>query len=327
MSNGFDYSKLTGMKLLFAKLADKDRNGFLDKTEDYDEISVFNKMNDSYEEGLGDKKSEISIFKDNEEVYFQNFIDRKPEVKDIKNSREYLKEEQLKLISLKVQQEAMKKQINLSKADLDYWADKIFSISDEYNIQPTLLVAVIAKETNGSFRRNLNSSTGSGPMQVTTITIQDFFPNAKGSWNSVYKNLDNDLLNSILYKKDENGDFIKDEQGNFVLNKLSPKALRDECSKNDKLGIEVGLLCLKMKYAKAVAEIKFGRANYKTVPQTIDKLKSGEIQLTELENQRAIEIALKNYNSVFDSYATEVIDTLKTSGFDFKDVKLIEPIK
>ena len=99
MSNGFDYSKLTGMKLLFAKLADKDCNGFLDKTEDYDEISVFNKMNASYEEGLGDKKSEISIFKnDNKEIHYPNFIDRKPEVKDIKNSREYLKEEHYKIM-------------------------------------------------------------------------------------------------------------------------------------------------------------------------------------------------------------------------------------
>ena len=326
MSKGFDYSKLTGMKLLFAKLADKDGSGFLEKTESYDEVSVFNKMCESFEKGVKDKFKEASIWA-NDEVkdYKPKILDLKPEVTDIKLSRDYLKEEKLNLISLKIQQEAKKKNAKLSSDDIKYWADRILSVSEKYKLQPNLLTAVIAKETNGTFKRNINSPTGAGPMQVNKSTIQDFFPNAKGNWKKVKKKMDENLLNDILYKKDENGEFEKDSQGNFILAYSSPDDLRRACTKDDELGIKVGLICLKMKYAKAVAEIKYGKANYKNVPVTIDKLKSGEIKLTDVENQRAIEVALKNYNSVFKSYASEVIDTLRTSGFDFSSMDLIKP--
>ena len=73
-----------------------------------------------------------------------------------------------------------------------------------------------------------------------------------------------------------------------------------------------------MKYVEAVSKLK----NI-SIKESIEKLKNKSIKLSEQENKTAIKIALANYNSVFQSYAPNVLDSLKKHGFNFKKCNLI----
>ena len=146
----------------------------------------------------------------------------------------------------------------------------------------------------------------------------------ENGWYNIYKNMNEELLNDILYKKDKNGNFIKDRKGDYILKYPTAKALRDACAKDDELGIQVGLLCFEMKYVKAVAQKKYGKATYANIPKVIDGIQAGEITLSENENKNAIKTALKNYNSVFQSYAATIVDSLEQHGLEFKDLYFIK---
>ena len=221
-----------------------------------------------------------------------------------------------------IKNEGLKRKKELNENDIKYWAEKIDSVAKKFNIPEALLVSIIGQETN--FTKNINSSTGAGPMQVTTITISDFFPSPKNGWNEIYKEMDEELLNDILYKKDNNGNFVKNNKGEYILKYSTPKELREACSKDDELGIKVGLLCFEMKYVKAVGQKKFGKATSANIPKIINGIKDGTIQLSETENKNCIKTALKNYNSVFKTYANTLVDSLAMHGFKFEDLYFIK---
>lgn len=232
----------------------------------------------------------------------------------IKNYQPYIQEEP---IPKKCSNEEVKKQVKMAMADIkgakfsdediDHWTDVIAKISQKANIPSVVVTAIVAKECQ--FKRNVKSQKGSGPMQVTSTTTQDMYSNVNGGRLDLYRKIDSELINDILYKKDEEGNLIQDANGRFVNNFKGFKELRDECSKDDELGVKVGIMCLKMKYVDAVRKIKKLSPN-----AAINGLKDGSIQLTKKEQLQAITTALKNYNSVLGNYAPQVVDSILNIG-------------
>ena len=208
-----------------------------------------------------------------------------------------------------VRKEAQNKKIKLSNKDLKYWSTHIDNIAKRYNVPAALMVAIVSRETG--FTKHVNSSNGAGPMGVTTIAVKDFFPSKDNGWTKIYQNMDGKLLNDILNTRTKDGRKI-----------TSPQQLRAECAKNDKLGMQVGLLAFEMNYCKAVAKKIYGKADYNTIPKAIQKIKSG-YRLNAKENERCITTALKNYNSVFATYAPAVVDSLKVHGLNFAGLTFI----
>ncbi len=208
-----------------------------------------------------------------------------------------------------VRKEAQNKKIKLSNEDLKYWSTHIDNIAKRYNVPAALMVAIVSRETG--FKKHVDSSNGAGPMGVTTIAVKDFFPSKDNGWTKIYQNMDGKLLNDILNTRTEDGKKI-----------TSPQQLRAECAKNDKLGMQVGLLSFEMNYCKAVAQKLYRKANYNTIPKAIEKIKSG-YRLNAKENERCIATALKNYNSVFATYAPAVVDSLKVHGLNFAGLTFI----
>lgn len=208
-----------------------------------------------------------------------------------------------------VRKEAQNKKIKLSNEDLKYWSTHIDNIAKRYNVPAALMVAIVSRETG--FTKHVNSSNGAGPMGVTTIAVKDFFPSKDNGWTKIYQNMDGKLLNDILNTRTKDGRKI-----------TSPQQLRAECAKNDKLGMQVGLLAFEMNYCKAVAKKIYGKADYNTIPKAIQKIKSG-YRLNAKENERCITTALKNYNSVFATYAPAVVDSLKVHGLNFAGLTFI----
>ena len=323
MTDSIDYSSWKGMKAIIARLADANQDGKLEKTDKFDEISIFNQKYAKAMEFENDLKEKFTIAEQDAiksyepKILDKFYIQQKTEEKETDAPQN---PEVTKMIT----NEARKRGVDINNIDIDYWTEKISDAAEKYNIPEVLLIAIIGQETNGKFTKNINSSTGAGPMQITGITVKDFFPSKGNGWTNIYKNMNEKLLNDILYKKDKNGNFIKDRKGDYVLKYPTPKALRDACTKDDELGIKVGLLCFEMKYVKAVAQKKYGKATYANIPKVIEGIKSGEITLNENENKNVIKTALKNYNSVFNSYAATVIDSLATHGLNFKDLYFIK---
>ena len=328
MSDKIYINKLPLIQQLIANLCDKDNNGVLEKNISCDEISLFEQTNKQYKTGLLDKNfsifsSQFTAVQDAIPNTRSNIIPEIPNNAKILNKKSD-KTEEITKISEMIIQESEKRRVKLKPEDIEYWAKKAAVIAKDYNIPPALLISIIGQETNGKFDKNINSKNGAGPMQITKITVNDFFPGAKGNWHDVYKSMNNKLLNDILYKKDKDGNFIKDSKGNYILKYNSPQELRNACAKDDSLGIQVGLLCFEMKYVKAVAQKKFGRATYANVPKIIKGIKNGTITLNEVQNKSAITLALKNYNSVFKSYAYTVVDSLEMHGVKFNDLYFIK---
>ena len=318
MSDYINYTSWKGLKALIAQLCDKDKNGKLEKAEKYDEVSIFNNKYAKMLEIEREIKEEFSVAKQDA---IENF-----KQKMFEPVKKYTKPAPAKRIMSSadmISEEAQKHGVKADNVDIEYWAEKIDSAAQKYNVPKELLVGIIGQETNGKFSKNINASTGAGPMQITKITIQDFFPKEKGSWNSVYKKMNEELLNDILYQKDDSGNFVKDANGNLKLRFSSSKALRDACAQDDELGIKVGIICFEMKYVKAVAKEIYGKATYTNIPKVIEELKNGSITLSAKQNEKIVEEALKNYNSVFKSYAPAVVDSLKRSGMDFNELDLI----
>ena len=260
-------------------------------------------------------KAEMPKFQEYFMVLINSLKNNKIE-NNIKNSNNTFKTDDM------VKNEALKRKKELNENDIKYWSKKIDSVAKKFNIPEALLVSIIGQETN--FTKNINSSNGAGPMQVTLISVKDFFPTPKNDWNDIYKEMDEELLNDILYKKDNNGNFVKNNKGEYILQYSTPKELREACSTDDELGIKVGLLCFEMKYVKAVAEKKFGKATFANIPKIIKGIKDGSIKLSAAENKECIKTALKNYNSVFKTYANTLVDSLAMHGFKFEDLYFIK---
>ena len=320
MSDGIRLSCFTGRAIELARKVDSegDNNGNLSESE----ISLFL---------VECENAKIEVKKEPwYSLLSKFFIDKMKTVEPQDATRVALPEvpelrQELVLPSVNsmILEEAKKRGVDKQSIDIAYWVEKIENVSEKYDVPPALLVSIIGQETNGKFDKNINSSNGAGPMQITTISIKDFFPEAKGNWYEIYKSMNADLLNDILYKKDEEGNFIKDAKGNNILKYASPQELRKACAENDELGMQVGLICFEMKYVKAVAKKEYGRATYANIPKVIKGLKEGFIILDENEQKDVVRSALKNYNSVYNSYPKAVIDSLSHYNFNYEDLSLI----
>ena len=226
------------------------------------------------------------------------------------------------------------------KIDYEYWVDKIYNVSKQYKVQPTLIVAIMAQESNGCFTKAVDAAAGHGPMGITTIAVKDFFTEEAG-WYPIYEALDEELLTDILYKKN-NGKIVKGADGKPVLNYPSAKDLRDACAKDEEFGIKVGLLCYEMNYAKEVARKIFNMSSKanpsaQQVSSAINLIKSGTLNLTRTENQRLMANAARNYNGnkntyksgkykgrvVKDVYQEQVLDSLKFNNYRFEQDYII----
>ena len=242
---------------------------------------------------------------------------------------------QIREITDLIKQELAKKGINESKVDIPYWAERIARVSSKFSIPKEIIVSIISKET--VFAKNISNKNGKGAMALTGIAIRSFFPTGQGNWNDVYQQLDKDLLDDILYQKDQNGNFVADSKGKPVLKYKSAEELLTACGKDDELSMKVGSLIFEMKYAEAVARKKFGRSTYANVPRAIAQLKSGEITLSENENTACVADAVKNYNgcdtivkrhgklvAIKDDYKRDVMDSLKVQGYNFAEQNIIK---
>lgn len=324
MSDPIFISQLKGIEQLIARFCD-DGDGKLEEknSKGVNEISLFNTELEAYRSG----KQKVSIF-ENKEVAPRDatYVAPKfvPQPVRAKNADAKESAENLKIRSW-IETEVKKKGGDISKVDLPYWADRIERVAKTYNFPPELLTAIVAKESG--FEKNINSKSGKGPMGVTGIACRAFFPGVKGNWHDIYKQMNEPLLNDVLYKKDSNGNFVKDAKGNYVLKYKTPEQLRDACAKDDELGMKVGLLSFEMNYVSAFARKYYNGPTWKTVPKAIDVIKTGQMKLNEKDNQKLVETALKNYNSVFSSYAPSVIDSLKRHGVRFEEFEIISNAK
>lgn len=323
MSEPIFIKNLKGLEKIIAKKCDKDGNGKLEKTDSFDEISLFDSM-----------KNKLIKGKENSSIFNNQYIAERdatyvapkfmPMPVPVKEVQKKANNDILKISSL-IEAEIKKKGGDISEIDVLYWADRINRVSKKYNFPSELLTAIIAKES--TFKKNIDSASGKGPMGVTGIACRAFFPGAKGSWHDIYKQMNEPLLNDILYKKDDNGNFVKDAKGNYVLKYNSAEELRDACAKDDELGMMVGLLSFEMNYVCAVANKYYAGKTWQTAPKAIEALKNDSLDINEIDNRNLIKTALKNYNSVFSSYAPTIIDTLQRHGIKFEELDIIGKVR
>lgn len=204
-----------------------------------------------------------------------------------------------------------KNKIDYTDADITYWADIIDKNAKASNLSKELLIALIQRET--SFQKCIASKTGNGPLQVTSITVQDLFSDLNGGRLVHYNNMDKAMMDDILYKEDIGG--------NKVPRFNSYKELHEACAKDDNLGIKVGIMCFKMKFVETVAQKK-----KISIADAISGLKDGSIDLSKSEQRFLIEKSLVNFNSVFtDEYAKEILDSINDltkneTGLDFNHI-------
>ncbi len=191
-----------------------------------------------------------------------------------------------------------------TKEDVEYWSKIIGENSKISNIPPEVLSAIIGHETK--FTKHVNSATGAGPMQIVGTSVIDMFSNSDGGRLYVYNKIDDDMMNQILYKCDDNGVPIIDNKGNPIRKYKTAEELRNACTKDDDLAVKVGIMCLKMHYVNAAK--KYTNAS---LISTIDQLKSKSFELTSSQQKEVLTKTLKTYNSVFQTYAPEVVDSIQ----------------
>jgi hypothetical protein len=200
--------------------------------------------------------------------------------------------------------------------DIDKWANMIYDSSQNYNVPAELIVAIISRETGFKITNNVNN--GSGPMQMTTIAVADFFPSKNNDWYKIYEMMDKNLLDSIVYK----------DNNHQRLRAGDASTLRLMANKDLALGIRMGLLTFEMNFIKSVALMKFGKdglknkqakADSKKIIKTIEGLKNGSIKLTKKEAKECVTFALQKYNTVFKNYAPQLVDSLEQIGVNFLD--------
>lgn len=193
---------------------------------------------------------------------------------------------------------------SFTKEDVHYWSKIIGENAKASNIPPEVLAAIIGHETK--FEKHVNSPTGAGPMQVVTDSVVDMFSDRNGGRLYVYNKIDENMMNQILYKCDEDGKPIKDTKGNPIRKYKTAAQLKAACTKDDDLAVKVGIMCLKMKYVTAAQ--KYTKTS---LVKTIEQLKSKEVKLSEEQQLDVMTKTLKIYNSVFQKYAPEVVDSIQ----------------
>ncbi|MBR6098901.1 hypothetical protein IKP85_04070 [bacterium] len=302
MSNQLPLSSLSNFDRIIARSCMKNPNA---KALTEEEISLFLKKKESICINIGDtfhKEQPDALYYENPAVK-KSIIDT--EVASLNDNNKAKEIQEISdMITTAVKSH---KNSDISKIDVKYWAQKIYNISTKYNVPAALIVSIIEKET--FFRKNITSGNGTGPMQMTTIAVQDFFPSNQGSWHDIYEMMDSELLNDILYT-----DFSHKK-----LRADNASDLRKLAGKDDELGMKMGVLTFEMNFVKAVAKHKFGKATLTTVKKTIQGLKNGTIKLSETQAKACVTAALKNYNSVFQTYAPQVVDSLQRMGIQFTE--------
>ena len=304
MTEPIKYSEIfSGIKKEFAKKYDKDNNNKLD-TKEY---SLFCKDWLEYtNSNKAGKNSSIFVAKQDAVKDYKPIISGSLNVTKKSNSTQTALEKNVNMVV----NEAKKWDVEISPQLAEYWATKTEKIAKANNLPTSLLISIISQETHGNFQKNINSKNGAGPMQVVETSVKDFFPGAKGNRMGVYKLLNPKLLDEVLYTN---------KNGQKTLRYSNTESLRNACANDDEYGMKVGLLIFQMKYVEAVSKLKDI-----SLKESIEKLKNKSIKLSEQENKTAIKIALANYNSVFRSYAPNVVDSLRKHGFDFKKSNLIK---
>lgn len=301
MTKPIDYTKFTGIKKDIAKKYDVNHDNKLDNTE----YSLFNKEWQAHEKSLKAKNNSIFVAKQDAVKDYKPIIYGSSKVSKKSNSTQTAHEKNVNMVV----NEAKKWNVQISPQLAEYWATKTEKIAKANKLPASLLISIISQETHGNFQKNINSENGAGPMQVVKNSVKDFYPGAEGNRNDVYELLNPKLLDEVLYTN---------KNGQKKLRYRNTESLRNACAKDDEYGIKVGLLIFQMKYVEAVSKLK----NI-SIKESIKKLKNKSIKLSEQENKTAIKIALANYNAVFQSYAPNVLDSLKKHGFDFKKSNLI----
>ena len=186
--------------------------------------------------------------------------------------------------------------IKYSEIDLDYWAGIIDENSKKSNLSKELLISLVQRETG--FCKYVGSKTGNGPLQVTSITVQDLFSDLNGGRLVHYNNIDKAMMDEILYKEDIAGN--KTPRFNDF------RELHKACANDDDLGMKVGIMCFKMKFVEAVA-----RKKGLDIAKVIEDLKTGKMVLSKQEQSLLVRSALINFNSVFnEEYVKAVMDSL-----------------
>ncbi len=334
MPEGFfsiNISDFDGIWRSMAQKANLNGDGILD----HNEVSIFNNMRKSYDPKTDTFLFEGKIYDAKGKEY--NPANIKPEAPDAlridnlkrteeimlardkniaalnkaANAEKEIKQYIASLIKAEVKQKIIIEQgVKKFSVDLKYWSDKIYKVATENNFPIEIIVAVISTETRGSFKKNLDGASGRGPMQITTSAINGFYPTAKGNWNNIYKKMDEKLLTDTLSYKD-----------------ASPVAIRTRCAKDDEFGIKVGVLTFEIKYAQAVAELKFGKGNIGTIQKAIEGLKNGTIKLTPEENKRCIKKAFYLYNGnppTQEKYSKTAMNSLDRMNFNFKNQFILD---
>ena len=288
MTEPIKYSEIfSGIKKEFAKKYDKDNNNKLD-TKEY---SLFCKDWLEYtNSNKAGKNSSIFVAKQDAVKDYKPIIYGSSKVTTKSNSTQTAHEKNVNMVV----NEAKKWDVQISPQLAEYWATKTEKVAKANNLPASLLISIISQETHGNFQ----------------TSVMDFYPSAEGNRNDVYELLNPKLLDEVLYTN---------KNGQKKLRYRNIESLRNACAKDDEYGMKVGLLIFQMKYVEAVSKLKDI-----SLKESIEKLKNKSIKLSEQENKTAIKIALANYNSVFRSYAPNVVDSLRKHGFDFKKSNLIK---
>lgn len=301
-----DIKKLQGDSKLFAYSIDKEgKKGVLDTER---ELSIFNEYLAS-SDNKTKPKTELENIVDNinnTQKLVANFFKEK-----IPFNEKNVKKDIIQSISI----EAQKRGVSENNIDLEYWSHIVEEFSKKYNMSHKLIISIIAQESNGKFEKNVNSSTGAGPMQITQDTTNDFYQAYRSKY--VYKLMSPELFDDVMY-------FV-DLEGNKKLKYESPSKLREACAKDDKLGIQVGILCFQAKYVEVVAKQKG-----LSVISTIKQLKDGSLILSPKEQKDCIQKTVELYNGspnkkLREEYTQNVCDSLENIKFDYNNVNILSP--
>ena len=229
-----------------------------------------------------------------------------------------------KSAELHIKQELKRRNLTKSDSQIKYWMEKIAYMTFRYNIPDEILVSIIGRENK--FDKNISSGNGNGAMALTTIAIDDMFPNKH--WSKTYAMLDKDLHDDIFYR-DGNGHIRKNSKGQPVLQYSNSSKVRRACSKDD-FSMKVGTLYFEMCYVKALTS-KLLHKDYHSVTEpeaqnTIRKLKEGKIDFSKINNEDVVAIALLNYNGHpkhKKNYKTDTMNSLRAQGFNFQEQSIV----
>lgn len=197
----------------------------------------------------------------------------------------------------------------------EYWANLIDKVSSEFDFPKEILIAKVSKEV--TFQKNKIAGDQHGCLQIRNTAVRAMFPGAPGNWHEKYKELDEKLLNDILYKKDDHGKFLKDANGKMIPKYSKWQDLLKDCN-NDEISLKVGALYDKMQMAEALTAEKYGsRGIYKNLSKTITELKE-KTNISPKENLNNIRKMETRYNGS-SSYGKAITDSIVRMGMDLSE--------